>query len=168
MAECEKTRRCGIHCIAPGCTNYYYNKVKGVHYHRLPLKNRSLLKKWLQMLKRADPPVNAHSRVCSKHFLQSDYIPGGKFAESGEYLSVLTSRLKPDAFPSVFDFTGYSSGKTDCPSQRTPKSSARLDRLSNRNSRKVGTYYKCFKCFTCNLEYQVHVNLNFKIALVCR
>ena len=26
---------------------------------------------WLQMLKRADPPVNAHSRVYSKHFLQS-------------------------------------------------------------------------------------------------
>ena len=60
-------------------------------------KQKPIEEIWLQMFKRADPPVNAQSRVYSKHFLQSDYISCGKFAESGEYMSVLTSRLKPDA-----------------------------------------------------------------------
>ncbi len=48
----------GMHCIAPGCTNYFYNKKKGFHYHSYPVGNKTLLRKWLQNLTRADPPVH--------------------------------------------------------------------------------------------------------------
>ena len=56
----------GVHCIAPGCTNYFYKGGKQ-HFHRLPLKNKALLKSWLQKIKRKDPPVNEYARVCSDH-----------------------------------------------------------------------------------------------------
>ncbi len=123
----------GMHCIAPGCTNYFYNKKKGIHYHRLPVGNKTLLKKWLQNLKRADPPVHSHSRVCSSHFLPEDYVLAGSFTESGEYQRTRTNKLNPDAVPTVFDFSQYSLGETDCPaSQKTPVSTARADRRRKR------------------------------------
>ncbi len=110
----------GIHCIVPGCTNYFYNvkRKKGIHYHRLPVGNKTLLGKWLQNLKRADPPVHSNSRVCSSHFLPDDYVLAGSFTESGEYQTTRTNKLNPDAVPTVFDFSKYSFGKTET-SQRT-------------------------------------------------
>ncbi|KAJ8271055.1 hypothetical protein GJAV_G00122250 [Gymnothorax javanicus] len=110
-------RQVGMHCIAPGCQNYFYNNKERVHYHRLPLRNASLLSKWLQKLKRADPPVNSYSRVCSDHFLDTDYVFTGCFLETGEYKSIKSSKLVDNAAPTVFDFSNYSTGNTDRPSK---------------------------------------------------
>ena len=38
----------GHHCMAPGCTNYYY-KDSSVHYHRLPVNDKDRLKQWQSM-----------------------------------------------------------------------------------------------------------------------
>ncbi len=130
----SKQNRSGMHCIAPGCTNHFYKKQEKVHYHRLPVANKELLRKWLQKMKRANPPVNCNSRVCSNHFLPEDYVLTGYFNELGEYGEKRTNRLKPEAVPSVFDFSQYSRGETDCPSViRSPNTStARADRLNKR------------------------------------
>ena len=50
----------GVHFIAPGCTNYCYKGGKQ-HFHRLPLKNKELLKSWLHKIERKDPPVNEYA-----------------------------------------------------------------------------------------------------------
>ena len=54
------------HCIVPGCTNN--SSMSGLSFHRLPLHNENLLKKWLVNIKRVNTPVNEYSRVCSEHF----------------------------------------------------------------------------------------------------
>ncbi len=37
-SEVKRTHdHAGMHCIAPGCTNYFYNKKKGIHSHSLPV-----------------------------------------------------------------------------------------------------------------------------------
>ena len=56
----------GVHCIAPVVQTIFI-KVQAA-CHRLPLKNKALLKSWLQKIKRKDPPVNEYARVCSDHF----------------------------------------------------------------------------------------------------
>ena len=40
-------------------------------FHLLPLKNKTLLKKWQHQIGRKNVPLNNNSRVCSKHFKQS-------------------------------------------------------------------------------------------------
>ncbi len=78
--------RFGKHCIAPGCTNYYY-KAQDRHYHQLPLNDKSRLKQWLQSMKRKAAPVNSHARVCSDHFTQEDYEVEGFLDEMGVLVS---------------------------------------------------------------------------------
>ena len=48
----------------PGCGS------RSNRYH-YPLKNKTLLKKWLHQIGRKNVPLNNNSRVCSKHFKQS-------------------------------------------------------------------------------------------------
>ena len=52
----------GLHCMAPGCTNYS-KKIPNVHYHRLPLGDASLVRKWLGRMKLARPPKLQYSCV---------------------------------------------------------------------------------------------------------
>ena len=51
-----------------------------------------LLKKWMVAIRRESFVPSKHSHVCSKHFLQSDYYPGG------------SRELLKNSVPSVFDF----------------------------------------------------------------
>lgn len=135
----EKKRRTGVggyHCIAPGCTNYYY-KDSSKSYHRLPLKKPALLKAWLQKLKRKDPPVNTNSRVCSNHFVEDDYQSQGMMMPDGTFGCMKTNRLKLNAVPSVFDFTQYSHGATDIPATAAAKASRRERREATRTKHEV-------------------------------
>lgn len=58
------------YCVVPGC-----NKSSTTHpnlsFHRLPLKNKHLLKIWVHKVGRKNLPLNCHSRVCSDHFINS-------------------------------------------------------------------------------------------------
>lgn len=108
----------GVFCLAPGCSNRFDKKTT-IQFHRLPLKRPAILSLWLTAIKRKDPPVNAHARVCSGHFLPEDYVEEKFFDESGALASRRTKRLHLEAVPSVFDFSGYSCGSTDRPAHYT-------------------------------------------------
>uniref|UniRef100_A0A3B4TT49 THAP domain-containing protein 1 n=1 Tax=Seriola dumerili TaxID=41447 RepID=A0A3B4TT49_SERDU len=89
-------------------------KDKTVHFHKLPLKRRAVLLRWLAALKRESPPMGTDSRVCSEHFLDEDYLED-KIFESGKLVVRRTNRLKPEVAPSVFNFTAYNMYSTDRP-----------------------------------------------------
>lgn len=129
--------RFGKHCIAPGCTNYYY-KAKDRHYHQLPLNDKSILKQWLQNMKRKSGPVNAHARVCSDHFKPDDYEVEGCF-DQGVFAFRKTCNLKPNAVLTVFNFKEYDLNCTDIPStslEAAKRAGDRNDRMAKRETKR--------------------------------
>lgn len=59
-------------CAVVGCTNRTPRDSKrGISFHRLPLKNKALLKEWLARIKRANLPKLSQCHVCSDHFKNS-------------------------------------------------------------------------------------------------
>ena len=58
------------YCVVPGCHN---SSVTHSHlsFHRLPLKNKALLKVWVHKIGRRNLSLNDNSRVCSEHFVKS-------------------------------------------------------------------------------------------------
>ena len=130
----------GVHCIAPGCTNYFYKGGKQ-HFHRLPLKNKALLKSWLQKIKRKDPPVNEYARVCSDHFESECYRQKRSFDSSGALVSNATKNLCTDAVPTIFNLAAFSSGMCDAPasSSNVEKSGERKRRLAVRTRKQQHT-----------------------------
>lgn len=62
------------------------------------MKDKTRYDKWVHSLKRKNFKPSIHSKLCSKHFKQSDYLPP---VVSGPL------RLKKDAVPSVFDLPDY-------------------------------------------------------------
>ena len=122
----------GMHCMAPGCTNNRKNNTQ-VHYHRLPLSNKPLLKQWMAKMKLANPPKLSFARLCGQHFTPDDYQTKGHFDDCGRYHQLQTANLKPTAVPTLFDFSGYSHGLTDAPSTSTRQLSGRSRRLTARH-----------------------------------
>ena len=57
-------------CVVPGCGSRS-DRDHHLPFHLLPLKNKSLLKKWLHQIGQKNVPLNNNSRVCSKHFKHS-------------------------------------------------------------------------------------------------
>lgn len=124
------------HCMAPGCTNYYY-KNRDCHYHQLPLADTDRLKQWLHNMKRKAAPVNENSRVCSDHFAVDDYEVEGFFDNNGVFSYRKTSTLKPTAVPTIFNFSDYNSRATAAPSNSASRASkARQERHTNRDTKK--------------------------------
>ena len=66
-------------------------KEAGISFHTFPLKDKERLKNWLIAMRRDDFKPTMHSRICSKHFLTTDYHPFSRY-------------LKNTAIPSVFNF----------------------------------------------------------------
>ena len=78
-------------CSAYNCTNYHYKGTDKI-FHRFPLSNTELCKKWIVASKHDDfVPSNA-SFICSDHFTKEDYL----FSNS--------KKLKPNSVPSKFNF----------------------------------------------------------------
>jgi hypothetical protein len=125
----------GKHCRAPGCTNFYY-KTTNKHYHRLPIGDSVRMKQWLHNLKRKNAPKFVSSRVCSDHFIEDDYLKTGSFDENGSFILTSTCKLKPDAAPTVFNFSHYNVSSTDAPiGACTSKESSRGHRSKKRHSK---------------------------------
>ncbi|XP_055524651.1 uncharacterized protein LOC129718183 [Wyeomyia smithii] len=70
-------------CFVTGCTAKAGN---GIKLHMFPFNDRNVCKQWKHAIRRVTTPTK-YSRVCSRHFLPSDYRAGG-------------NRLKPSAIPS--------------------------------------------------------------------
>ena len=74
-------------CAVPGCTNRS-DRQSNLSYHRLPLKNKVLLKQWIHKIGRANLPLHDSTRVCSEHFaekrgLLSSSVPTYKLPGAG-------------------------------------------------------------------------------------
>ena len=86
-----------------GCTNRY---VKGgkIAFHKFPLKNSDLCRKWVVALRRENFTPTQYSCICSDHFLPIDY----NFCPPDKNLVAINHKptLKHNAVPSKFVFSG--------------------------------------------------------------
>ena len=140
----RKSLKSGHTTFAAYCTNHFYSRdgSQRKHFHRLPLKNRTLLKSWLQKLKRKNPPVNEYARVCSDHFLPECYETKMPFDSSGCLVSQTSNRLKKDAVPTIFNLSKYSVVMYDIPAtigSTTSEKHERQVRHAARSRKKVKT-----------------------------
>ena len=131
----SSSRRAGVHCMAPGCTNWFYKesvKSKAITYHRLP-RDELQRKRWLQVMKLVKPPTVESARVCSEHFVDADYRRQVTRDAGGHEQTVRSAYLLKDVVPSIFDFTGYRYGETDSRREKAydPKRAARSKRRSD-------------------------------------
>ena len=55
-------------CCVYGCSSHA-GRDRGVHFYRLPLTNKPLLKQWLHRMRTKTVRLNKNTRVCSKHFV---------------------------------------------------------------------------------------------------
>ena len=99
-------------CCVPGCLSGYVSKTLNIDsdrssqlsFHSFP-KDDCLRSKWLTAIHRKDCIVTANSRVCSKHFYESDFKE--KCEDSNvsraKNKTLILRRLKSDSFPKVFE-----------------------------------------------------------------
>lgn len=80
-------------CAAYGCTNRFL-KESNIAFHKFPIENKDLCKRWVIAMKRKNFTPNANSFLCSDHFLHDDYNTENAYKR----------KLKLDAIPSVFAF----------------------------------------------------------------
>ncbi|KAM9299287.1 uncharacterized protein PAF06_016335 [Gastrophryne carolinensis] len=60
-------------CSMFGCKNRMH-KGCGKHFFRFPLKDPERLEKWIEAVQRDDWKPTLHSKVCSDHFTEKDYM----------------------------------------------------------------------------------------------
>ena len=60
------------HCVVPNHSNNSSSQ-PDLSFHRLPLKNKSMLKVWVNKIGRKNLPLNGNLRVCSEHFINSTH-----------------------------------------------------------------------------------------------
>ena len=97
-------------CAAYGCYNRF-KKDSNIRFHRFPINNPELCKKWKIAVKRKNFEPKKHTTICSEHFLPTDY----NFNSDNS-----VSNLKINACPSVFVFSSNSKTKRKAPTKRTP------------------------------------------------
>ncbi|KAI4873698.1 hypothetical protein NFI96_027449 [Prochilodus magdalenae] len=79
------------HCSVPLCSvSSRYNSV--VSFHSFP-EEETLRKKWLVKIRRENFTVTKHTKVCSTHFTESDFVVGTS-----------RRRLKKGSVPTVFEW----------------------------------------------------------------
>lgn len=101
-------------CCVPVCKKKVYveNGVK-ISFHRFP-EEGDLFMKWIVAIRRdigQHFQATTHTRVCSRHFKPSDYLPS---------LARRKRTLKPTAVPSVFHWKKGSPVKRKAPTRRSP------------------------------------------------
>ena len=73
----------GWFCCVPECSKRS-DRDKDVSFHRLPLRNKKLLKIWIHKIGRKNLPLSTSTRVCSRHFICSR-----------------NRKLRPDEYPTL-------------------------------------------------------------------
>ena len=102
-------------CAVPGCSNRS-DRETHLSFHRLPLKNKKLLKQWIHKIGRAHLLINESTRISCEHFvnskgrlLRSDEVPSQK-------LPVLPTRvLSPPRRRPIVRITLPESSKSQLP-----------------------------------------------------
>uniref|UniRef100_A0A671TQT4 THAP domain-containing protein 1 n=1 Tax=Sparus aurata TaxID=8175 RepID=A0A671TQT4_SPAAU len=91
----SRVRASALHCCVPLCTvSSRYNKE--VSFHAFPVDG-AVRAEWMQKIRRDDFNPNKNTRVCSRHFKQTDFsvTVGG------------LRRLKKGTVPVYFSWNGY-------------------------------------------------------------
>ena len=80
--------------------------------HSFPLNNKELCNKWIQAIPRANFVLSKHSRLCSRHFRESDFVEDHQdrnptrcrqWKQTAISQKLQKRYLKPDSVPSFFD-----------------------------------------------------------------
>ena len=100
------------YCAAINCSN---DSTANVSFFRFPLRNKKLLERWLIVMRRNSSeekkskrwqPTES-SRICSVHFSEDCFTQDLKALRSLSW-PIKRLTLKPDAVPSIFDFSRQS------------------------------------------------------------
>ncbi|XP_038109971.1 uncharacterized protein LOC6050187 [Culex quinquefasciatus] len=67
----HKSNRC---CFVPGCS---HRACEGISLHNFPKPSDRRYGRWVEAIRSPREPTK-NSSVCSKHFVKTDYFPGGK------------------------------------------------------------------------------------------
>ncbi|XP_045468058.1 THAP domain-containing protein 3-like isoform X3 [Harmonia axyridis] len=80
-------------CVAIGCKNE--QDYRRLSFHGFPFKRPHIFKLWIEAVGRGNWTPTKYSKLCSEHFLPTDYIDnsGGR-----------SRTLEPDAVPSIFPY----------------------------------------------------------------
>ena len=78
-------------CSAYGCTKRA-SKDSQVSFHRIPLKDKELCRKWVSAMRHVDFQPTSSCTLCSAHFLPKDYVDQ----------TAKKQKLKETAVPSLF------------------------------------------------------------------
>ena len=86
-------------CVVPGCGSRS-DRDHQLSFHRLPPKNKTLLRQWLHHIGRKNVPLNNNSRICSRHFknshkrkLHSDEYPTENLPKLATRVSIPTPSI---------------------------------------------------------------------------
>ncbi len=100
-----------VKCVAPGCKSGYDSnrdddKKEGISLFRFP-KDPGILQMWLRAIPRDQWEPSQNSRVCSRHFNDSDYVQASTDTNTSRKRKnpdgdLVLRRLKDDAVPSIF------------------------------------------------------------------
>lgn len=58
-------------CCVPGCSTRS-NRETDLSFFSLPLKNKRVMKRWIHAIRRKNLPLNRHTRICSRHFVNAE------------------------------------------------------------------------------------------------
>lgn len=94
-------------CCAVNCKSGYVSSVlKNVTFHSFPFHNEELLKLRIRRISRKNYYPTKHSRLCSLHFIESDFLTSSVDSNTTRKKSkedtLKLKRLKPNAAPSLF------------------------------------------------------------------
>ena len=88
-----------VTCSVFGCKNRYY-KGSNTTFHKYPLHNKELCEKWSHAVRKEKFTPTKNSRVCSVHFLATDYSINKQLHDAE-----VIPRLKYNAIPSAFVYS---------------------------------------------------------------
>ncbi|MCP4487124.1 MAG: THAP domain-containing protein [Gammaproteobacteria bacterium] len=124
-------RHMGFKCAAFGCRSGYDNTnnesgENPISMFSFPRKNPEILDIWLRRIRRENYVVTESSRLCSLHFVESDYLVervDTRKSRLQKSPARIRKRLKDDAMPTIFPNmpSYYSTNKTPTASARSTR-----------------------------------------------
>ena len=112
------------HCAVPGCTANSSTSPQ-LSFHSFP-SAVELKKQWLAKIRRDEAPgifvASASARVCSRHFLETDYCSGGRkrARQTDRELRRLSSGAVPSQFECFPEHLQPKAAKRKEPTERLP------------------------------------------------
>ena len=94
----------GWKCCVPACRSGYAKSSESVSFHSFP-KSVGMREVWLKAIHRSDFVIASYSRVCSRHFVKSDFKTVSADCNPTRLKStepLKLNLLKPGSVPSIF------------------------------------------------------------------